>query len=119
MRITWKRAFDSEADRQDRHESLVRHGVNDRPDNGLEVPPSCYISVDKISYASICKEPDGPGMIIMQDEIANNRRGDQAGKCKDIWDGVDVLMRSESCQNFEKRPLGIIGWFSYGNRSAL
>ena len=33
--LTWKGAFDRQADRQNCHQGLVSHGVNDRPDNSL------------------------------------------------------------------------------------
>jgi hypothetical protein len=34
-------------------------------------------------------------MIIVKNEVANDWRGDQAGECEDVWDGVDIFVRRE------------------------
>ena len=41
-------------------------------------------------------------MIIMKDEIPDYWRRDETGECEDVWDGVDVFVRCEAGQDFEK-----------------
>lgn len=48
----------------------------------------------------------------MQDEVANNRRGDEAGEGQDVGDGVDVLVGRELFESIEYRLFGILRRFA-------
>jgi hypothetical protein len=51
-------------------------------------------------------------MIVVQDEVANNRRGDEAGEGQDVGDGVDVLVGRELFESIEYRLFGILRRFA-------
>jgi hypothetical protein len=47
-------------------------------------------------------------MIVMQDEVADDWRGDEAGEREEVWDGVDILVGSELGQDLEDWSLGFL-----------
>ena len=103
---TWKCAFGSKAHGQDSHENLVGHGVDHGSDDRLLVPSPGDISIDEVSKSGIREESDGPGMVVMQDKIADDWSGHKTGEGEEVWDGVDILVGCELGQNIEKRLLG-------------
>jgi hypothetical protein len=86
-RLTWKCAFDGEAHCQDGHERLVGHRVDHSPDDRLLIPPPGDVPVDEIRQPGVCKEPDGPGMLVVKDEVADDGRRHESG---DFSGGFDV-----------------------------
>lgn len=90
---TWKRAFDSQANRQDSHERLIRHWINDGADYCLAVPAPSNPSVQQVRDACVRKEADGPGMLVVQHEVSDHRRSNEPGKCQEVGNRVDVFVQ--------------------------
>jgi hypothetical protein len=106
---TWEGALDGETHGQYGHEDFVGHGVDDGADDRLLVPAPGDVAINKICETGVGKEPDSPGMVVVQDEVADDGRGNEAGEGEDVGNGVDVLVRGELGQDFEEWCLGFLG----------
>ncbi len=95
-RPTWQSPLHGQTDGQNGHERLVGHGIDDGAHDRLQFPASSNISVDKVCDSGVGEESHGPGVLVVEDEVAYDRGGDEAGEGEDVWDGVDVLVRGQS-----------------------
>lgn len=57
-------------------------------------------AVDEVGDAGVGEESEGPGVRVVQDEVADDGGGDEAGQGEDVGDGVDVLMGGELGEGF-------------------
>ena len=89
---TGEGAFDGQTDGQDSHECLVGHRVDDGSDDGLQFPSSSNVAVDEVGDGRVGEETDGPGVLVVQDEVADDGGGDETGEGEDVRDGVDVFV---------------------------
>ncbi len=80
--LTRKGTLDSKTDRQDGHQSLVGHGINDCPNYGLKIPSSGNVAIYKIGDSRVCKQSYGPSMMIMEDEVTDDGCGDKTRECQ-------------------------------------
>lgn len=46
-------------------------------------------------------------MMVVKNEVADDWRGDETGKCEDIRNCINILMRSDLSEDFEGRLLGL------------
>ena len=99
--LTWKGPLDCQTNRQYRHQRLVGHRIDDRSDDGLKVPPSRYVTIDQICDSGVGKKPNSPGMVIMENKIADDRRCNEPRESEDVWNGVYIFVRGELRQDFE------------------
>lgn len=111
-RLTWKCAFDGEAHCQDGHERLVGHRVDHSPDDRLLIPPPGDVPVDEIRQPGVCKEPDGPDMLVVKDEVADDGRRHESREREKVRDVVDILVGRELREDFEEWFLGLLIWLS-------
>ena len=87
--------LDRQTNRQNRHQGLIRHRIDDRPHHRLQLEAPGNPSVDEIGDAGIGEEAHGPGVLVVQDEIADDGGGEEAGEGEEVGDGVDVFVRGE------------------------
>lgn len=88
---TWKSPFHGQGHRQHRHERLVGHGIDHGADDGFEIPAAGDPAVQGVGDAGVGKQAQGRGMVVMQDAVPNEGRGDETGGGQDVRDGVDVF----------------------------
>ena len=81
MVLTGQDTLDCQTHRQDGHQRLVSHGIDDRSDYGLQVPFSRDPAIDEVSDAGIDEEGERGGVVVVKDEVANDGGGDEAGSC--------------------------------------
>ena len=109
---TWEGSLDGKTHGQDRHERFVGHGVDDRPDYSLEIPSPGNPPVEQVGDSGVRKQPDGPGMVVVQDEVAYHGSGDEAREGQDVGEGVNVLVGRELFEGTKDGLLGIQGRFA-------
>lgn len=115
--LTRHRPLDSQTHRQNGHQGLVSHRINHRADYRLQVPLSRDPAIDQISNTGVGEESKSPRMVIMYDEIATDRSGDQTGEGKNVRNGVDVFVWCEGLEGGEER---FFGWLCcVGNQGSL
>ena len=56
-------------------------------------------AVDEVSDAGVGEEPNGPGMLVVQNEVADDGRDREPGEGEDVGDRVDVFVGS--CERFD------------------
>ena len=88
---TWQRALDGEANGKNSHERLIRHRIENSPDDGPQVPAPRDVPVDEVRDAGVDEEPRGPGVAVVHDEVADDRRGQEPREGEDVRQRVDVL----------------------------
>ncbi len=71
--LTRQSPLDGQADRQNRHQCLISHGINDGAHNGLQLPMSGDVSIDEVRDPRVRKQAEGPRMLIVQNEIPHDR----------------------------------------------
>ena len=71
IRHTRHRPFPRQTSGQDRHQSLVRHRVNHRSYDCLQLPFPRDPSIYEIRDAGVGKESDCPSMLVVENEVAN------------------------------------------------
>lgn len=76
---TRQRSFRGQCDRQDNHQGLVCHGVNDTSRDRLKLPFPCEPPVDEIGDAGVSKKREGPFEVVVHQQIRRHRRRHQAG----------------------------------------
>lgn len=74
-----------------RHERLVGHGVDDGSYHGALVPSPRDPAVQKVGHARVGEETEGPGVMVVQDAVADEGGGDEAREGQPVGDGVDVF----------------------------
>lgn len=84
-----------QANRHDRHQSLVSHWIYDRPHDGLQLPSPRDPSVDQVRDAGVYEESEGGQMLFMDDEVADDGGGEQAREGEDVGERVYVFVRVE------------------------
>lgn len=77
--LTRQITLDGQGDSQDRHQDLVGHGIYDGTDDGAQVPLPGYPAIKQIGNAGIGEQTQGPGMIVMDNTVADEWGGNQAG----------------------------------------
>lgn len=90
-----------QTNRQNRHQRLIRHRINNRAHHRLQIPFSRNPSVYQIRDPSISKESNGPRMLIMQNEVSANGRSDETRKGENIGDSINVFMRGQRFHGFQ------------------
>ena len=90
--LTRKRALDGQRDRQNRHERLVGHGVDDGADDSPQVPPARDPAVEQIRDARPREQAGRPPVLVVQDAVADDWRGRQPREGEEVRDRVDVLV---------------------------
>lgn len=90
-KLTGKTTLDRQSHRQDGHEHLVCHRVDDRADNGAQVPFASYPSVQEVGNTGIGKQPERPGMMVVENTIADEGCSNKPGCSQKVRNGVDVL----------------------------
>lgn len=91
-RRTRQRALGGQRNRQRRHEQLVRHGVDDRPDDGPPVPLPRDPPVEQVRDARVREQAQGPRVLVLEDEVADNGRGGDAREGEHVGEVVKVLV---------------------------
>ena len=102
--------LNGEADGQDGHQGLVRHGVDDCSDNGFAVPASRNPAIEKVGHAGIGKEAHGPGMCVVEDQVADDGSGDESRERQEIRDRVYIFVKHIAFDGGRARDC----WFSVG-----
>lgn len=111
--LTRQGALHCQSHRQDCHEGLVGHRVNDCAHNSPLVPFARYPAIEEISDACISEQAQCPGVLVVKDAVADERSRDEPRCSQDVGDGVDVLMsRDRKCFLQRVGYLGGLGgWF--------
>lgn len=82
----------SQAANGDGHQEFIGHGIDDAAYDRLQLPSTSDPSIDHVRYTSIGEESQGPCMLIVQNQVANHRSGDESREGQDIGNVPDLLM---------------------------
>lgn len=91
----------------DGHQQLIGHRVDDRPDNRLQAVSPGDIPVDQIGDACVGEQRQGDAVLVVDEEVANQRGHGQAGEGEDVRDGVDVFVSPEGDPGEDPRLFGL------------
>ena len=98
-RSTWQSPLDRQTDCQNRHERLIRHWIDDSANDGLQPPMPRNVAIDKVADAGVREETNGPDVLIVQDEVANDRGREQTRKGQDVGNRIDVFVGRQARQD--------------------
>ncbi|KAI4277183.1 MAG: hypothetical protein LQ337_001959 [Flavoplaca oasis] len=77
------------------HQGFVRHGIDDGADNSLKIPFPGNPAIDQIRGPGVKEKAKGGKVLLVEDEITDNRSSNKSREGQDIGNGVYVLMRRQ------------------------
>jgi hypothetical protein len=96
--FTWQGGFDGQADGHHRHQGFIRHGINHGPNYGLQLICAGDPAIDEVSDACVDEQGQRGEMLVMEEEIADDGRADEAGEGEEVGKVVDVFVGIERGQ---------------------
>lgn len=66
--------------------------TNNTTNNSLKIPFPSYPAVQKIRCSGVHEEREGPEMVVVDDKVADHRRGEETGKGEEVRDVPNLLM---------------------------
>lgn len=91
-KLTRDRPVHCQTDHGNGHQELVGHWVDHCPDDGLQVVSSGEIPVDQVGDGSVGEERQGNAVLVLDEEVSDQRGYCQSGECENVGEGVDVFM---------------------------
>lgn len=73
------------------HQGLVGHGVDHASHDALLVPAASEVAVEEIGDAGVAEQQDGGEVLVLEDEVADEGRGEEAREGEEIGERVDVF----------------------------